>query len=148
MRPPYGNGHLIPAYKSWNTPNLFPSNCHYSVPQKGFYYSVLIPTTNFIKYRDQIVNYQGKNHVYIAGGWTTWFDSQEAALLSALNTVNLLHGNQNKQFKRPLMNASTKINNIDDWVAMIAERAPQPYRNRLLLISTKLKKQAMQLAKP
>lgn len=45
---------------------------------------VPLPTTTFMKRREQLqTRWQGDRGVWFAGGWTQWFDSQEAALVSA-----------------------------------------------------------------
>jgi predicted NAD/FAD-binding protein len=86
LRPPAGSS-LVPAFKSWSNPPIA------SPPPDNLLFhshSVLYPTTASIQARDALQALQGASNVYFAGGWNTWFDSQEAALRSALNVVNAM----------------------------------------------------------
>jgi predicted NAD/FAD-binding protein len=77
------DGEAIHVFKSWGTPNLdpLPVNC----PSQFFLneHYVVQPTTDFMAARDELEPHQGTDGIWFAGGWTNWFDSQEAALDSA-----------------------------------------------------------------
>ena len=85
LRDPLAGGAPIPVFKSWATPDLDPAAC------AGTFFShshrILLPTTTFVAKRDEVMAHQGEHHVWFAGGWTTWFDSQEAALDSATDVA-------------------------------------------------------------
>ena len=82
MRRPAADGSLVHAFKSWGSPRLQPS-----APPSEFLaheHFIPLPTASFMRTREQLMNcWQGHGGVWFAGGWTRWFDSQEAALQSA-----------------------------------------------------------------
>lgn len=86
LRPPAGSS-LVPAFKSWSNPPISSPP-----PDTLLFHShnVLYPTTSSIAARDALQSLQGATNVYFAGGWNTWFDSQEAALRSAINVVGAM----------------------------------------------------------
>lgn len=82
MRPPGPDGAPIPVFKSWGSPTLQPTAAkdeHLSLS-----HFVPLPTAAFMRIRASLLErWQGDRGVWFAGGWTRWFDSQEAALRSA-----------------------------------------------------------------
>ncbi len=79
LRPPYGLGKRIPVFKSWGAPNL--GGCPHEFLKHQHY--IPLPTTTFMNHRAALEGFQGQQGWWFAGGWTRWFDSQEAALDSA-----------------------------------------------------------------
>jgi predicted NAD/FAD-binding protein len=79
LRPTYGLGKRIPVFKSWGAPNLGP--CQHQLLEHSHF--IPLPTTTFMALREGLKAWQGTNGMWFAGGWTNWFDSQEAALDSA-----------------------------------------------------------------
>jgi hypothetical protein len=88
LRPAYGNNQLLPVLKSWGSPNLTSRGCGSEF--FSHVHNVLLPTTEFIQLRSRLGDYQNRNGLMFAGGWTTWFDTQEAALMSAMNVAEIL----------------------------------------------------------
>jgi len=88
LRPTYGFNKRIPVFKSWGAPDV--TNCpHEFLAHKHF---IPLPTTTFMQHREALKGYQGQDGVWFAGGWTRWFDSQEAALDSATWVAEALPG--------------------------------------------------------
>lgn len=88
LRPSYGLGKKIPVFKSWGAPNV--SGCpHEFLAHKHF---IPLPTTTFMKHREALKSFQGKDGVWFVGGWSRWFDSQEAALDSATWVADAIPG--------------------------------------------------------
>ncbi len=88
LRPPYDGLQPIPVFKSWGSPDLAPRDAN-----SAFFahtHNVPLPTTAFMRLRSGLDAYQGQNGLSFAGGWTNWFDSQEAALISAINATRML----------------------------------------------------------
>jgi glycine/D-amino acid oxidase-like deaminating enzyme len=82
MRPMNADGSPIEVFKSWGSPRLQPSTAADEVV--GLEHYIPLPTARFIGNRDRLLaRWQGARNVWLAGGWTQWFDSQEAALCSA-----------------------------------------------------------------
>ena len=88
LRSPYNGAQLIPVFKSWGSPDLNPGG--FSSAFFSHTHNVLLPTTTFMRLRRKLDAYQGQNGLLFAGGWTNWFDSQEAALISAINVTQRL----------------------------------------------------------
>lgn len=88
LRPSYDQNKLVPAFKSWGTPDLPSGQC------SGSFYShkhqVFQPTVAFMQQREKLKQWQGEDGIFFAGGWTNWFDSQESALISAKRIVKAL----------------------------------------------------------
>jgi predicted NAD/FAD-binding protein len=82
MREAAADGSQLPVFKSWGSPRLQPTTTRDEF--LALEHSVPMPTAAFMGTRDALlVRWQGEHGVWFAGGWTRWFDSQEAALLSA-----------------------------------------------------------------
>jgi uncharacterized protein len=122
LRPTYGVNQEIPVFKSWGAPAV--AGCSYEF--LGHEHNVLMPTTTFVGLRDQLPSWQGRDGIFFAGGWTQWFDSQEAALDSATLVANALPGRRPRHAVprvRPLAPA-THLFNLLLWLTMIARHAP------------------------
>jgi predicted NAD/FAD-binding protein len=82
MREPAADGSLLDVFKCWGSPRLQPTTTPDEFLAHEHY--VPMPTAAFMGTRDSLLaRWQGERGVWFAGGWTRWFDSQEAALLSA-----------------------------------------------------------------
>ncbi|HMH50258.1 MAG TPA: FAD-dependent oxidoreductase [Candidatus Acidoferrum sp.] len=131
LRPPYSGTQLIPVFKSWGAPNLDPKSC--AAQFFSHTHDVLLPTTSFVQGRDSLVQYQGQNGLFFAGGWTNWFDSQEAALMSAMNIAQWLQGGTApvaNQVRR-VPGASETSANVKSWLEMVRRHAPAPHQSSL-----------------
>ena len=81
----YDTDKRIPVYKSWGAPNMSTDNCdHWFDPHVD---NVMLPYTSFITTCDVVDKFQGHKRLWFAGGWTYWFDSQEAAWTSAMRAA-------------------------------------------------------------
>ncbi len=125
LRPPYDGNQLIPVFKSWGAPNLDPASC----PSNFFshVHDVLLPTVPFVQNRDTLVSYQGQNGLFFAGGWTNWFDSQEAALMSAMNIGQWLQtGSAAPAASRAVQapDGGALSANVRSWLEMVVRYAP------------------------
>ncbi|MCU0696014.1 MAG: FAD-dependent oxidoreductase [Myxococcaceae bacterium] len=75
-------GRAVDVTKSWGTPELDPDRSPFVVHVERHH--VPLPTVAFIAGREALIaETQGLGGVWLAGGWTTWFDSQQAAWTSA-----------------------------------------------------------------
>lgn len=82
MRPPAPDGSQLSVFKSWGSPALSPTTTASEVLALQHY--VPLPTADFMRAREDLLpRWQGTDRIWFAGGWTQWFDSQEAALGSA-----------------------------------------------------------------
>ncbi len=132
LRPTYGLFKQIPVFKSWAAPDV--GTCQYEFFRHSHF--IPLPTTSFMKTRAQLQPYQGKNGVWYAGGWTTWFDSQEAALLSATTAASGIPGVPARRMTgearlvRP--DPATIDQNLRDLIERIAQVAPDDQKQRLL----------------
>jgi predicted NAD/FAD-binding protein len=140
LRPPYGSGQQIPVFKSWGAPGLDPASC-----SSAFYshsHNVLLPTTTFMQLRRQLLSaYQGQNGLFFAGGWTTWFDSQEAALLSAMDIVGRLSppAGTSAPFKPAVAFDGTALPvRVKAWLEMVLSRKTGRHENRLVELIARL----------
>ena len=89
LRKPH-HGEPIPVFKSWGSPNVQPAACDSTFFSHS--HRVVQPTTTFMAHRRDVLTHQGRDGLWFAGGWTTWFDSQEAALDSATDVAARLSG--------------------------------------------------------
>ena len=134
LRPPHGGGQQIPVFKSWGAPGLDPASC-----SSAFYshtHNVLLPTTTFMQLRRQLLSaYQGQNGLFFAGGWTTWFDSQEAALLSAMDIVGTLPSPAaaSAPFQPAVAFDCTALPvRVKAWLEMVLSRKTERHKNKLV----------------
>ncbi|HZS36732.1 MAG TPA: FAD-dependent oxidoreductase [Polyangia bacterium] len=129
MRSTYDGGKQIPVFKSWGAPAV--ANC----PQQWQMvpHNVMMPTTTFVGLRDQLQCWQGREGVFFAGGWTQWFDSQEAALNSATAVAEMLPGLRAAlAVPRTITISPDQYRyNLVQWLAMIARYAPPSHQVKL-----------------
>jgi predicted NAD/FAD-binding protein len=132
LRDTYGVGKKIPVFKSWATPDLDPESCGQTF--LAHEHRILMPTAEFMKHRAKVQACQGKDHLWFAGGWTNWFDSQEAALDSATEVAERLPGTPMPGSGRAAMVPGDRDRDrkrIDRWLARVAARAPRERRKKL-----------------
>jgi protoporphyrinogen oxidase len=132
LRPPYDGTQLIPVFKSWGAPDLQSDDCGHAF--FSHVHNVLLPTTTFMQFRSQLDAYQGQNGLFFAGGWTNWFDSQEAALMSAINVAQKLQPpGQEQQVSQPVVAYDTNLipSQVKSWIEMVQQYAPEPYKSSL-----------------
>ena len=131
LRDTFGAGQRIPVFKSWASPGLEPATCDRTFMSLS--HRILLPTTTFMTHREDVLSFQGNDHVWFAGGWTTWFDSQEAALDSATSVVEQLTGaSRAGRAVRPAAERDRLRRGIDRWLARVATLAPANHRARLM----------------
>jgi hypothetical protein len=132
LRDMYDGGQKIPVFKSWSSPNLDPASC------AGTFFShthrILLPTTAFMAARTDVVAHQGRDHVWFAGGWTNWFDSQEAALDSATDVAERIGAplETTLSAQRTVIDPTRQRERLVHWLARIAAHAPAEHRKTLL----------------
>ena len=128
-------GTRIPVFKSWATPNLDPATCDETFLSLN--HRILMPTTSFMTKRQELLTHQGRDGVWFAGGWTNWFDSQEAALDSATAVAERLPTPARTSPARPLSPSSDRarhVDRLDRWLARVAAAAPPEHGSRLVNI--------------
>lgn len=133
LRPPYDTNQLIPVFKSWGSPDLQSHGCNHEFFSHR--HNVLLPTTTFMRLRDQLGDYQNRNGLIFAGGWTNWFDSQEAALMSAINATQMLQPTgETQQASHPAIayDPSSLTSQVKLWIEMVMQYAPEPYKSSLI----------------
>lgn len=127
---PLDNGKPIQVFKRWGNPDV-PSPPTPPAPLADHYHFVLYPTVASIQARDALAPLQGTNSVWFAGGWTNWFDSQEAAYRSTLPIVTGLrpiidpsgiNAAVPRLVERP---DSPRPHTVHDWLRKIAQRLPE-----------------------
>ncbi len=129
VRPPYNGNKPIPAFKSWGNPNIKQGVCPSTVLTRQ--HSIPIPVPAYIRKRDEIKQWQGKNNLFFAGSWTNWYDSQESALLSAKTVVAKLQGSDlqtNGEQPSARLTRETRqafVQNTRAWLSMIITQASQ-----------------------
>lgn len=133
LRKSYGVGNKkIPVFKSWGTPSIQPDTCEHNFLVER--HRIVMPTIDFMKHRAEVDACQGQHNVWFAGGWTNWFDSQEAALDSATEVAERLPGDPRPGTGRAAMVRTThgaQRRRIDRWLRRIANRAPLDRRKKL-----------------
>ena len=85
--------------------------------------------------------YQGQNGLFFAGGWTTWFDSQEAALLSAMDIAGTL--SSPAAASAPLQPAvafdcTALPVRVKAWLEMVLSRKRERHTNKLVELIARL----------
>jgi uncharacterized protein len=121
LRPRY-DGKQIPVFKSWGAPNLARSADTFLEHQ----HFIPLPTTTFMKHREEVAKYQGQLGIWLAGGWTRWFDSQEAALVSATCVADAMPGVPKSGTGRARMvpvDHDRIERNVRRWVARVNRKA-------------------------
>jgi predicted NAD/FAD-binding protein len=121
LRPRY-DGKQIPVFKSWGAPNLSKSTDTFLEHQ----HFIPLPTTTFMEHRAEVAKYQGALGVWFVGGWTRWFDSQEAALDSATLVADAMPGVPKVGTGRARMvpvDHDRIERNVRSWVGRVNRRA-------------------------
>lgn len=129
-------GGSIPVFKSWSTPDLDPAACADTFFSHT--HRILLPTTTFMARRDDVRAHQGTHRVWFAGGWTTWFDSQEAALDSATEVAARIATPEAAFAARVTAAAfdhDRQRAQLDRWLGRIARGAPIDRRQELQRLS-------------
>jgi len=132
LRKAYRVGKQIPVFKSWGTPSVAPDTCKHNFLVER--HRIVMPTTDFMKYRGEVASCQGQHNVWFVGGWTHWFDSQEAALDSATEVAERIPGKPRPGTGRATMvriDRDAQRRRIDRWLHRIANRAPLARRKKL-----------------
>ena len=126
-------GQQVPIFKSWGTPDVNPAAC----PHTFFSHShrILAPTTTFMTKRREIQTRQGRDGLWFAGGWTNWFDSQEAALDSATDIAAQLSGGTTavtRDDSGGFTDGDRQRRRIEQWFKRVAAFAPPDFRGKLV----------------
>ena len=130
LRDTDASGQRIPVFKSWATPGLNPGACTHHVLSHA--HRILMPTTTFMAHRQSIQGQQGKDGLWIAGGWTNWFDSQEAALESAGDVARGIAGSSRAVvIGRAGFDHDLQRDQLSRWIEAIAAVAPGERRRTL-----------------
>jgi len=91
MRAPAADGSPLSLFKSWGSPELYPTRAGSEI--LAHHHFVPLPTVEFMRSREVLLpRWQGERGLWFAGGWTRWFDSQEAALGSADAVAHAIAG--------------------------------------------------------
>ncbi len=123
LRPPYGDNQQIPVFKSWGAPDA--SGCAHQFRLEPHH--VMMPTVDFVSGRDEVMTWSGRDGIFFAGGWTNWFDSQEAALLSATKTAAALPGSARPgtgPARLVTVASDQQLLNLTQWLDKVARYAP------------------------
>lgn len=135
LRDRYDDTQQIPVFKSWASPNLAPASCASMFLSHA--HRILLPTTAFMSARADVLTHQGHGRVWFAGGWTNWFDSQEAALDSATDVAEQLIGAPAGPLAPALKtkhDADRQRDRVRRWLAHIAAHSPADHRKKLLTV--------------
>jgi hypothetical protein len=120
LRPTFGDDQRIPVFKSWASPDLDTQSC--GAAFFSHVHNVMLPTTRFMRLRSQLDQHQKRNGLAFAGGWTVWFDSQEAALMSAMNAVQMLQPSGKAQHVTSLADGNDPgaiTGQVRSWIEMV-----------------------------
>lgn len=132
LRPLQSDGKMIPVFKSWGA-NLSPkaTDC----PSTFFvnHHRVIYPTTVTVGARDKLMkDFHGVNNVWFAGGWTNWFDSQEACLDSATKVAAALPGQAAAGSGRVVpYDEELHRKNLERWLRRVKTVAPDEHNEAL-----------------
>jgi predicted NAD/FAD-binding protein len=132
LRAKYDGDKKIPVFKSWGSPERAPQACGHEF--LAHEHRVVQPTTDFMQAREELAPFQGKDGVWFAGGWTNWFDSQEAALDSATRVADALPGEVRANTGMARMvkaDQEAQRKNLRRWLERVSRRAPEDKRGRL-----------------
>jgi len=122
-----------PVFKSWGSPNLQSEGCGNAFFSHA--HNVMLPTTTFMQLRSRLDDYQNRNGLMFAGGWTDWFDSQEAALMSAIKVAQMLQPpGKDQQVSQPpsAYDPSVITGRVKSWIEMVLHYAPEPHKSSLV----------------
>ena len=127
LRDTFDGGDQIPVFKSWASPDLVPATCPHTFMELS--HRIVMPTTAFMMHRQAVLDSQGDQNIWFAGGWTTWFDSQEAALDSGTSVAQHLAGAGRAAPAVPRPVALRR--RLDHWLTRVAAHAPADQRVKL-----------------
>jgi len=130
LRPTYGSGKRIPVFKSWGAPSV--TGCAHEF--LAHEHDILLPTTTFVGLRESLREWQGHDGIWFAGGWTRWFDSQEAALDSATWVADRLPAQALPLTGPARMLPANPVRterNLRRWLERVARQAPETHRDKL-----------------
>ena len=130
LRPTYGSGKRIPVFKSWGAPSV--AGCTHEF--LAHEHDILLPTTTFVGLRESLREWQGVGGIWFAGGWTRWFDSQEAALDSATWVADRLPAQALPLTGPARMLPANPVRterNLRRWLERVARQAPETHRDQL-----------------
>ncbi len=131
----------IPVFKSWASPDLDPRKCQHTF--FAHEHNILLPTVDFMKTRKKVLACQGNDNVWFVGGWTNWFDSQEAALDSATDVADRFDGVAGDMTGKETMekfDSDAHRRRIERWLKRVARRAPKKDRDELIALADQVKK--------
>jgi predicted NAD/FAD-binding protein len=133
LRAPYDGKKQIPVFKSWASPGLDPAQCNHEFLAHEHF--ILLPTTASMAARKQVMARSTKDGLFFAGGWTNWFDSQEAALDSATKVADALPP-QARAGTGParMVTADTGLmrDNLQHWLDEVSTQAPAEHKQRIV----------------
>lgn len=138
LRPPH-QGRPIQVFKHWGSPEVG-ADSQGSTVLADHVHQVLYPTVASLQARDALAPLQGRNGVWFAGGWTNWFDSQEAALRSALAVTEQLRplidpaGTGSSSAARARLSDAPRPATVRGWLAGVLRHLPGRARRRLALV--------------
>jgi len=130
LRPTFDHGKRIPVFKSWGSPSV--AGCRYEF--LAHEHQILLPTTAFVALREALREWQGQDGIWFVGGWTRWFDSQEAALDSATWVADALPGDVRPGTGPARMippSANRTRRNLRRWLERVARQAPPGKRRKI-----------------
>lgn len=123
----------IPVFKSWGTPDLIAPACEHEF--LVHHHRITQPTTAFMAARETLHGMQGTDGLWFAGGWTNWFDSQEAALDSATAVASALSSDAPAAAWSPPevpVDHDQNERNIRRWLERVSSQAPDEEKKRKL----------------
>ncbi len=133
LRPRYGNNQLLPVFKSWAAPDIQGATCPHQFLAHRHY--ILYPTSKFVALRQVLRTWQGKHSIWFTGGWSTWFDSQEAALDSATAVAEALPGQPDThtgRFRMVPVDSASVERNVRRWLERVGRAAPEEKRGPIV----------------
>lgn len=134
LRSTYDDGKTIPVFKSWGAPSVDGSGSPYQFFGHNHY--IVMPTTAFMVLRDTLRSvWQGKDGLWFVGGWTQWFDSQEAALDSATWVADNLPGTPLPATGRARMvgtDPTRTERHLRRWLERVGRAAPDHRRDSIV----------------
>jgi hypothetical protein len=139
LRDTSDSGVKIPVFKSWATPGLDAASCEHTF--LTLTHRILLPTTTFMTRRQEVLRHQGQQGVWFAGGWTNWFDSQEAALDSATTIAESLPGAARAATPGRAavpVDRAHDADAVNRWLARIAAIAPPEVNRKLRTLKQKV----------
>jgi predicted NAD/FAD-binding protein len=133
LRGPYDGNKQIPVFKSWASPGLDPATCAHEFLAEE--HSILLPTTKSMAARERVMARSTRDGLFFAGGWTNWFDSQEAALASATRVAEALPPRARASAGRARMvevDTGRMRDNLQHWLNDVSPQAPEEHKRRIV----------------